>query len=149
VAFVVLILGVATRLSYCLQLRNRGLTLLTSEQEFQIYFSEDSPYNNYNNSGSESQVTFQNIGLGAPGFEAEYGKNFSLLCFGPRIANSRLIWTSDAFLFHKRVRSLELTWPVRSACLVYIWICSCLIKICCLDLCFHEPASIGLGICPY
>ena len=97
VASIVLILGVVVRLTSGLQLINRGLTLLAPEDEFAVYFGEDSPYPN------QTEIRFENVGLGAPGFQVEEGNNFTLLCHGERIPGWKLVWTSDSFRYQTKV----------------------------------------------
>jgi len=97
-ASIVLILGVVVRLTSGLQLINRGLTLLSQEDEFAVYFGEDSPYPN------QTEIRFENIGFGAPGFEIEDGHNFTLLCHGERIPGWKLVWTSNSYRYQSQVK---------------------------------------------
>ena len=96
VSSVLLIFGLLMRSSRGLHLRHRGLSMVTSEQEFEVYSSEKSPYRN----GTE--IRLENIGFGPTAFEVEAGRDFTLLCLGPRKAGHKLGWTSNSFHYQSR-----------------------------------------------
>ena len=98
VSLLLSILAILTRSTHGLQLHQRGLSMMTSEQEFEVYSTEKSPYRN------ETGIRFENIGFGAAAFEVEAGQNFTLLCLGPRQEGFSLGWTSNSFQYLSKVR---------------------------------------------